>query len=139
MTGHVSEATIRRQVRFYECDPAGIVHFSWFFRYMEEAEYALWRRAGVRLGPTAEMAFPRVAATFDYRRPLRYEDEFEARIQVASIRSKTIKYSCELTLNGELAASGTMTVACVRKTPGAPMRAMPFPPEIIGRFSVPRS
>ena len=135
MTGRVSETTIRRQVRFYECDAAGIVHFSWFFRYMEEAEYALWRRAGASLAPTSEMAFPRVAATFDYRRPLRYEDEFEARIEVASIRSKTIRYSCELTLNGELAATGTMTVACVRKTPGAPMRAIPFPPEIIDRFA----
>jgi YbgC/YbaW family acyl-CoA thioester hydrolase len=139
MTGRVSEATIRRQVRFYECDAAGIVHFSWFFRYMEEAEYALWQRAGARLTPTSEMAFPRVAATFDYRRPLRYEDEFEARIQVASIRSKTIKYSCALMLGGELVATGTMTVACVRKTPGAPMRAIPFPPEIIDRFTVPHT
>jgi YbgC/YbaW family acyl-CoA thioester hydrolase len=135
----VSEATIRRQVRFYECDPAGIVHFSWFFRYMEEAEYALWHRAGLSNAPTTDVAFPRVAATFDYRRPLRFEDEFDARIQIAVIRSKTIKYACELTLRGELAASGTMTIACVRKAAGQPMRAIPFPPEIVKRFSAPRT
>ena len=35
-----------RRVLFYETDAAGIVHFSWFFRYMEEAEHALWREAG---------------------------------------------------------------------------------------------
>ena len=39
---------MRRRVRFYEVDGAGIVHFSWFFRYMEEAEYELWRSAGLR-------------------------------------------------------------------------------------------
>ena len=30
-------------------DTAGIVHFSWFFRYMEEAEHALWREAGLSI------------------------------------------------------------------------------------------
>ena len=134
--GRVSEATIRRQVQFYECDGAGIVHFSWFFRYMEEAEHALWVRAGVSIAPTTEMAFPRVAATFDFRRPLRFEDEFDARIAIASIRSKTMKYACELTLNGEIAASGTMTIACVRKVVGEPMRAIPFPAAIVERFTV---
>jgi acyl-CoA thioester hydrolase len=130
----VSEATIRREVQFYECDGAGIVHFSWFFRYMEEAERALWRSAGLSLAPTAEMAFPRVAATFDFRSPLRYEDDFAARIQIASIRSKTIQYVCELTLDGELAATGTMTIACVSRANGQRMRAIPFPAAIVDRF-----
>jgi YbgC/YbaW family acyl-CoA thioester hydrolase len=136
MTTRVSEATIRRQVRFYECDAAGIVHFSWFFRYMEEAEYALWRSAGLSNAPTSEIAFPRVAASFDFRRPLRYEDEFDARIQIAEIRSKTITYSCQLIHAGDVAATGSMTVACVRVQPGQPMRATPFPADIAGRFEV---
>ena len=41
-----SEHRMRRRVQFYETDAAGIVHFSWFYRYMEEAEHALWREAG---------------------------------------------------------------------------------------------
>ena len=45
----VSEYRLRRRVQFYETDAAGIVHFSWFFRYMEEAEHALWREAGLML------------------------------------------------------------------------------------------
>ena len=133
----ISETTIRRRVRFYEVDGAGIVHFSWFFRYMEEAEYELWRSAAVSIAPTKELAFPRVAATFDFRRPLRFEDEFEARIKIASIRSKTIRYSCELMmLSGELAATGSMTIACVSKIPGQPMRAVAFPAAIVDRFAV---
>jgi YbgC/YbaW family acyl-CoA thioester hydrolase len=131
----VSEAAIRRSVQFYEVDSAGIVHFSWFFRYMEEAEHALWRGAGLSMAPTTEMAFPRVAATFDFRRPLRFEDEFDVRIQITSIRTKTMQYTCELVRNGEVAAVGTMTIACVSVQAGQPMRAVPFPPEIIERFS----
>ena len=34
-------------VEFAETDAAGIVHFSVFFRYMEEAEHAVWRQAGL--------------------------------------------------------------------------------------------
>ena len=44
-----SEYRLRRRVQFYETDAAGIVHFSWFFRYMEEAEHALWREAGLSI------------------------------------------------------------------------------------------
>ena len=47
----VSEYRLRRRVQFYETDAAGIVHFSWFFRYMEEAEHALWREAGLSIAP----------------------------------------------------------------------------------------
>ena len=132
--GRVSEATVRRRVRFYEVDGARIVHFSWFFRYMEEAEYELWHRAGLSNAPRADIAFPRVAASFDFRRPLRFEDEFEARIRIAEIRSKTIRYTCELLIAGEVAATGSMTVACVRVAPGEPMRAVPFPADIADRF-----
>src|SRR2546422_2427280 len=112
--GRVSEATIRRRVNFHETDAARIVHFSCFFLYMEEAEYALWRSAGLRNGPTDDLAFPRVAASFDFRRPLRFEDEFDVRIRIAEIATKTIRYSCELALAGEVVATGSMTIACVR-------------------------
>ena len=73
-----SEYRYRRRVQFHEMDAAGIVHFSWFFRYMEEAEHALWRAAGLSIAPPgSDIGFPRVAASFDYHRPLRFEDEFD--------------------------------------------------------------
>ena len=37
MTLPISEFRLTRRVHFYETDAAGIVHFSVFFRYMEEA------------------------------------------------------------------------------------------------------
>jgi acyl-CoA thioester hydrolase len=38
----------RRRVLFHETDMAGIVHFSNFFKYMEEAEHSFMRSLGLR-------------------------------------------------------------------------------------------
>ena len=57
-----SHYRLKRRVQFYETDAAGIVHFSWFYRYMEEAEHALWREVGLSIAPREEeeVGFPRV-------------------------------------------------------------------------------
>ena len=54
-----SEYRLRRRVQFYETDMAGIVHFSWFFRYLEEAEHAMWREAGLSIADGSEIGWPR--------------------------------------------------------------------------------
>ena len=86
----ISEYTLRRRVFFYEVDWAGIVHFSNYFRYMEEAEHALWRddRAQHRADRSSGVGFPRVAASFEYHRPLRFEDELDIRIRIVSIANR---------------------------------------------------
>jgi YbgC/YbaW family acyl-CoA thioester hydrolase len=132
----LSEFRLRRRVNFYETDCAGIVHFSWFFRYMEEAEHAMWRAAGLSIAPSGDLGFPRVAASFDYIKPLRFEEEFEVHLRVAALTDKTIRYTCELTRGDVRIATGSTTVACVSVRPGEPMKAVPFPGEIAGRFEV---
>src|SRR5688572_30882471 len=94
----VSEHTLRRRVFFYEVDSAGIVHFSNYFRYMEEAEHGLWRAAGLSIGHSeAGVGFPRVSAGFEYHRPLRFEDEVDIRIRIVGISEKSMRYTCALT------------------------------------------
>lgn len=130
-----SRYRLKRQVRFYETDAAGIVHFSWFYRYMEEAEHALWREAGLSIAPRgATIGFPRVSATFDFRRPLYFEDEFEVALEVAEITAKTIRYTTAVSRGQTDIATGSMTVACVSKRPGEPMKAIEIPREIADRF-----
>ena len=133
----VSEYRLRRRVQFHETDTAGIVHFSWFYRYMEEAEHALWRAAGLSIAPPdAEVGFPRVAASFDFHRPLRFEDEFEVRIRIAAVGARSIRYAAHVTKEGAAIATGSLTVACVARQAGAPLRSTAIPPEIAGRFKV---
>ena len=133
----LSEFTLRRRVTFHEVDSAGIVHFSIYFRYMEEAEHALWRAAGISIAARdANVGYPRVSAAFDYHRPLRFEDEFDARIRIVSIRDKSLRYVCTLTKGDEKIATGTVTVVCVSKGEDGVMKARPLPPDIAGRFEV---
>ncbi len=132
-----SRYRLKRRVLFYETDTAGIVHFSWFYRYMEEAEHALWREAGLSIAPRgAHIGFPRVSASFDFRRPLYFEDQFEVAIEVVEITAKTIRYAATVTRDQTEIATGSLTVACVEKSPGGPMKAIEIPREIADCFQV---
>jgi len=122
----VSEYRLKRRVQFHETDAAGIVHFSWFFRYMEEAEHALWREAGLSIHPPGtEIGWPRVATSFEFRRALRFEDEFEVRIRIAEVTTRTIRYACALVQDDVTIANGQLTIACVMKRPNEPMHYNP--------------
>ena len=131
----VSEHRYRRRVQFAETDLAGVVHFSVFFRYMEVAEHALWRAAGLSIAPRdAELGFPRVSAAMDFLAPLRFEDEFEVWIRIAAITRRSIRYASTISCGGVTVATGTVTAVCVRKSP-PPMRAIDIPDAIRSRFA----
>jgi acyl-CoA thioester hydrolase len=131
------EHKLRRRVQFYETDAAGLVHFSWFFRYMEEAEHALWRAAGLSIHPpNGEFGFPRVSASFDYHSALRFEQEFDVHLRVTAMTKKTIRYSCQLTDGDRKIATGTLVVACVRQGQ-EPMAAAEIPADIRARLQPP--
>jgi YbgC/YbaW family acyl-CoA thioester hydrolase len=132
-----SEHRYRRRVQFYETDLAGIVHFSWFYRYMEEAEHALWRAAGLSIARAGEeFGFPRTAASCRFHAPLRFEDEFEVWIRVAAIGRRSMRYACVMTKDGATVATGSLSIACVSKRPGEPMRAIDLPSAVRERFAV---
>jgi acyl-CoA thioester hydrolase len=131
----LSEYRLRRRVQFHEVDSAGIVHFSWFFRYMEEAEHALWREVGLSIAPaSAEVGFPRVSAAFEYHQPLRFEEEFDVTVRVEAITHKAIRYACLVTRGEARIATGTLTVVCVRKAADGSMKAVAIPTDIASRF-----
>jgi YbgC/YbaW family acyl-CoA thioester hydrolase len=116
---------------------AGIVHFSCYFRYMEEAEHAMWQDAGLSIAPAGStIGWPRVAVSFEYHAPLRFEDEFEIHMRVAEMTEKAIRFSCVLMRGETRIATGSMTTVCVRKEPGQPMKSVAIPPEIAARFQV---
>ena len=132
-----SAYTLTRRVLFHETDMAGVVHFSRFFRYMEEAEHALWREAGLSIARRgSEIGWPRVAASFEFRQPLYFEDEFQAHVRITAITNRTIRYACVLTKAGETVATGSMTIACVVQRSDEPMRSVAIPTEVTERLQV---
>ena len=125
----------RRRVQFAETDLAGIVHFSWYFRYMEEAEHALWRAAGLSIAPeAATVGWPRVAAAFDYKSPLRFEDEFDVAVRLDAVSRRTLQYGFTLRREAVMIGHGLLTTACVTKLPDGAMRSIDLPEGLVERL-----
>ena len=130
-----SQITLRRRVQFSETDAAGIVHFSCYFRYFEDAEHALWRDAGLSIHPEdAAIGWPRVTASCEYHRPLKFEQEFDVTVRVAELGRRTITYRGEIASNGQRIATGTWTIACVTKLPDGTMKSADVPADVTDRL-----
>jgi YbgC/YbaW family acyl-CoA thioester hydrolase len=129
-----SEYRYRRRVQFADTDLAGVVHFSWIARYMEEAEHALWREAGLSIVPPGSpLGYPRVAMAIDFKAPLFFEDEFEVHVRLTSVSKRTLTYAHTITRGETVIATGTMTAACVEKSQGA-MRAVEIPRDVLEKL-----
>ena len=125
----------RRRVQFAETDAAGLAHFSCYLRYMEEAEHALWREAGMTIWtPASGLGFPRVSATCDYLAPLHFEDEFDVLVRIETMSGRSIRYGCEIVRGETRIASGSMTTVCVSRGVDG-MRAIEIPAEIVERLT----
>ena len=130
-----SEHRVSRRVQFSETDSAGIVHFSNFFRYFEDAEHALWREAGLSIHTKeSPIGWPRVAASCQYHRPLKFEQEFEVTVRIGEMTRRTIAYIGEITSNGERIATGAWKIACVNKLPDGSMKSAEIPAHVAERF-----
>ncbi len=66
---------------------------------------------------------------------MRFEDEFEVAVRVAAIGRSSMRYACTITRGADQVATGTTTIVCVSAAAGG-MKAVPFPPDVIGRFEV---
>ena len=126
-----TEYRYKRRVQFADTDLAGIVHFATMFRYVEEAEHALWRDAGISIARHgSDIGWPRLNAALEFRNPLRFEEEFEVWVRVAEIKTRTLEYEFTLVRGKSVIAVGTMTTICVRKQADGTMRAAEIPTEI---------
>jgi YbgC/YbaW family acyl-CoA thioester hydrolase len=135
---------MNQRVEFAHTDMAGIVHFSNFFRYMENAEHAFFRSLGLSIDTTVdgqEYGWPRVHATCDYLRPLRFEEEFEVHLLVRAKKPKSLTYEFVFQKTGEAGgtevARGSLTVVCVAvDAETGKMKAVTIPEAIASRIEV---
>ena len=126
---------LRRRVAFSETDAAGIVHFSNYFRYFEDAEHELWRQAGLSIHPErSDIGWPRVSASCDYHRPLRFEQEFDISVIIAEMSKRTIRYKGTITRNGERVATANWKIACIAIQADGSMRSTEIPASILERL-----
>lgn len=110
--------SIKHRVAFYETDMAGIVHFSNYFRWMENAETNLFQILGVPI-TTKEKAiisgWPKVDANCSFTAPLRFQDEIEIILIVKEVKNHSICYEfqfykIENDIKTEIAKGGMRSV-----------------------------
>jgi YbgC/YbaW family acyl-CoA thioester hydrolase len=82
---------IRQRVEWLDTDAAGIYHWSTIIRFAEAAEAALHNALGIA-GETFGFT-PRVSVRFDFRRPLRFNDESTVALTVADVGRSSVRYT----------------------------------------------
>ena len=130
-----TEFKYRRRVQFADTDLAGIVHFSTMFKYLEEAEHAMWRAAGLTIAERgSDIGWPRLSAALEFRNPLHFEEEFEVWVRIAALKTRTLEYELTIVRGETVIAVGTMTSVCVRKQPNGTMKAVEIPAEVADKL-----
>ncbi len=125
-----------RRVQFAETDMAGVLHFSNYYRYMEEVEHAFWRSLDLTVyHPDAQpsLSWPRVATNCEYFAPLRFEDEVDLSLRVTKVGDKSLSYEVEFRRSGERCATGRVIAVCCMTKPGS-FAPTPIPAAIRARL-----
>lgn len=131
-----STFTTTRRVEFIDTDAAGIIHFTAFYRYMEQAEHDFLRSLGLsvmhKLPDGATIGWPRVFAECSFKAPAYFEDILDVHITVEQRGAKSLTMRYEFHRGETLIAEGRMKTVCCLLRPGEPMRAIDIPPEFDG-------
>jgi YbgC/YbaW family acyl-CoA thioester hydrolase len=122
-----------RRVEFAETDMAGIAHFANFFRWMESAEVEFLGSRGISVTMKWEgqrIGFPRVSASCDFVRPVRFLDVVEIAVRVVRVGRKSVTYGFEFSKDGEAVARGQISAVCCRHLGEGQIESTAIPPDL---------
>ncbi len=94
---------------------AGVMHFSNYFRWMEEVEHAFFRSMDmsvVQPHDGATVSWPRVHVSCEYLAPLRFEDVVEVQLTITDVREKSVTYEASFMSKGVRTARGRVKMVC---------------------------
>ncbi len=128
-----------RRVEFCETDMAGIVHFSNFYKWMEQAEHEFFRSLGLTIvnhqSDGMTIGWPRVSANCRFESPAKYEDVITVRLTVQRIGVKSLTYDCQFSIEGRPVAKGTMKTVCCTISHGRSLTSLEIPDEYLSKLS----
>ena len=121
---------ITRRVQFAETDMAGVLHFSNYYRWMEEIEHAFWRSRGLSvLIDGGEISWPRVKTGCEYYDPARFEDEVLLTLRVINVGDSSVAFEVEFHRDDRRLAKGT-TIAVCCAVRGGEFSSIPIPDNV---------
>ena len=134
----MSKSHIHRvTVHFGDCDPAGIVFFPNFSRWMDQSSFAFFRACGVP--PWRELqrtrgivGTPLLEIHTRFLRPATYGDTIEVHTTIEEWAAKTFRHRHAVRRGDELLCEGTEVRAFVIRDPENPdrIKAIAIPPDI---------
>ena len=126
-----STYSMTRTIEFVETDMAGIVHFTNFYRWMEQAEHGFLRSVGLtvsnHLDDGSTIGFPRVSASCRFISPAKFEEQLLVTLQIQRIGVKSVTYEIIFAVGERLVAKGTLKTACCQFVPGQPFESIAIP------------
>jgi 4-hydroxybenzoyl-CoA thioesterase len=132
------------QVHWGDCDPAGMIFYPTYFRWVDAASWALFESVG--LSPhwmkREHIAMPLVSAQCEFLAPAVQGDRCEVRSRIARFGGKSF------TVEHDIVRSDATPLAKAQETrvwgryvsgPGTPLKGETIPEEIKARFRAPSS
>src|SRR5262249_39456062 len=80
------------------------------------------------------LGFPRVSASCDYLRPVRFEDVLEVTVSVSKVGRTSVTYAFEFFKEGEAVARGRVTAVCCLVKPGEELESVEIPASLRRRL-----
>jgi 4-hydroxybenzoyl-CoA thioesterase len=130
------------EVHWGDCDPAGMIFYPTYFRWIDAASWALFESVG--FGPQwmkrEHIAMPLVSAQCEFLAPAVQGDRCEIRSRIARFGGKSF------TVGHEIVRSDGTAVAKAQETrvwgryvggPGTPLKGETIPEEVKARFRTP--
>ncbi|MGY4691501.1 acyl-CoA thioesterase [Salibacterium sp. K-3] len=117
------------KVRWGDTDPAAIVFYPNFYRWMDEAAHEWFEAAGcpvTKLQQEENIIVPLLEAFCQFKIPLVHEDRVSVYSTVTEVRSKTFKIEHQFFKGDKLAAEGYERRAWTSTAAGVPT-AVPIP------------
>ncbi len=120
----------RRRVHFIDTDTAGLIHFTNYFRYMEETEteflFEVARESGI---PPDDELFvtPRVKVGCEFVKPVGFGDLLDCHLWIEHKGRTSIGYVVSFRKDGEEVARGRVKFVFVTKDENGRFRSIPIP------------
>ncbi|MBI3924518.1 MAG: acyl-CoA thioesterase [Armatimonadetes bacterium] len=123
--------TVEEHVRWSDTDPAGILYYGQYNRFIEIAETELFRFVGLPYSVMFDelnIWLPRVQIHFDFFHPLRLDDLIRISAYVGHFGTSSFTLRFEVHKQTALAAAGHVVLACVDRST---FRARPLPERLV--------
>ncbi len=127
-------------LRFGDCDPAGIVYFPRYFDFFHQA-METWFPAGLGFGydefvRVRKLGFPAVHSEADFERPSRFGEQIEIHQRVTRLGRSSLGFAYEVHGGGQRRATGRSVCVVMDLAPASPGhgKAVAMPEDLRARI-----